>query len=291
MLDACGRPQTQASGPSVVRTESIDGSATLSVHGVASRGRHHRRLRRLRLCRRPTPPRRSRPPTCRAANRPAASAVHCPDGVQFILVDAEGGADTVHIEASVPADVQVRIDGGTGADALYGGPGNDILEAGDDSDPDLLDGGPGDDGLIGARTDTPTPFDSGKSTLIGGEGSDLLVGGDPCDGDTFDGGPGSDTASFVRFNPGVTAEIGGAVTRAGGGCTAGPHLRLDRGDRGLRRPRHADRRQPRQHPDGPRRRRHPDRRRRQGPPGRRRRQRPPRRRPGPRRRTPVAQKM
>ena len=152
---------------------------------------------------------------------PSGSAVRCPDGVQFILVDAEGGPDTVHIEASVPANVQVRINGGTGADALYGGPGNDILEAGDDSDPDLLDGGPGDDGLIGARTDTPTPFDSGKSTLIGGEGSDLLVGGDPCNGDTFDGGPGTDTASFVRFNPGVTAEIGGAVTRAGGGCTAG----------------------------------------------------------------------
>ena len=79
----------------------------------------------------------------------------------------------------------------------------------------------GGDSLIGARTDLPSPYDSGKSTLIGGDGSDLLVGGDPCNGDSFSGGPGSDTASFVRFNPGVTAEIGGAVTRAGGDCTAG----------------------------------------------------------------------
>ena len=114
----------------------------------------------------------------------------------------------------------MRINGGPGADALYGGPGNDILEAGDDSDPDLLNGGPGDDGLIGARTDTPTPYDSGKSTLIGGEGSDLLVGGDPCNGDTFDGGPGRDPPPSSA-QPRVTAEIGGAVSRAGGGWPAG----------------------------------------------------------------------
>ena len=132
----------------------------------------------------------------------------------------------------MPPDVQVRLNGGPGADALYGGQGNDILEAGDDSDPDLLDGGPGDDGLIGARTDLPTPYNSGKSTLIGGEGSDLLVGGDPCDGDTFDGGSGSDTASFIRFNPGVTAQIGGAASRAGGGCTQGTSTARSRRWRG-----------------------------------------------------------
>jgi hypothetical protein len=67
----------------------------------------------------------------------------------------------------------------------------------------------------------PTPYESGKSTLIGDEGSNLLVGGDPCDGDSFDGGPGSDTASFVRFNRGVTAEIDGAAMKAGGDCTPG----------------------------------------------------------------------
>ena len=96
-----------------------------------------------------------------------------------------------------------------------------MIEAGDDSDPDTLSGGGGNDGLIGARTDNPDPFNSGKSTLVGGPGSDLLVGGDPCDGDLFDGGAGNDNASFFRFNPGVSAQIGGAVSRDGGGCDPG----------------------------------------------------------------------
>jgi Ca2+-binding RTX toxin-like protein len=203
-----------------VRTASIDGTSTLSVHGAATGdnitvsydGTGYLVTDAVAF------------PTGNAQgcdSTGGGNSVHCPDGVQFILVDADGGADTVHIDASVPPSVQVRIDGGPGADSLYGGPGNDILEAGDDSDPDLLVGGPGDDGLIGARTDQPTPYNSGKSTLIGGTGSDLLVGGDPCNGDSFDGGPGVDTASFIRFNPGVTAQIGGAVTRAGGSCTPG----------------------------------------------------------------------
>jgi hypothetical protein len=135
-------------------------------------------------------------------------------GSEWLTHPSSSFDDTVHIDSSVPASVQVRISGGPGADSLYGGPGADVIEAGDDSAPDLLDGGDGGDALIGARTDQPTPYDSGKSTLIGGEGSDLLVGGDPCDGDYFDGGPGSDTVSFVRFNHGFVAEIGGAVTRA-----------------------------------------------------------------------------
>ena len=96
-----------------------------------------------------------------------------------------------------------------------------MIEAGDDCDPDRLDGGGGDDALVGARTDKPVPTESGKSELIGGLGSDVMVGGDPCDGDVFDGGQGNDNANFFRFTPGVDAQIGGAVRRAGGSCTPG----------------------------------------------------------------------
>ena len=92
-----------------------------------------------------------------------------------------------------------------------------MIEAGNDSDPDLLDGGAGDDALIGARTDFHVPVNSGRSVMIGGPGSDVLVGGDPCDGDLFDGGPGNDNANFFRFTPGVTAQIGGAAKRSGSG--------------------------------------------------------------------------
>lgn len=96
-----------------------------------------------------------------------------------------------------------------------------MIEAGDDSDPDLLKGNAGDDALIGARTDLHVPVNSGKSTLIGGPGSDVLVGGDPCDGDFFDGGSGNDNANFFRFTPGVYAKIGGQVLRRGDPCTPG----------------------------------------------------------------------
>jgi Ca2+-binding RTX toxin-like protein len=152
---------------------------------------------------------------------PSTGPVTCPGDAGFILIDAGSGGDRVTIDGSVPASTEVRIEGGPGADELLGGPGGDVIEAGDDSDPDLLDGGAGDDALVGARTDLHIPYSSGKSILHGGEGADVMVGGDPCDGDEFDGGPGNDDANFFRFTPGVDAQIGGAVTRAGGPCTPG----------------------------------------------------------------------
>src|SRR4029077_14778582 len=150
-----------------------------------------------------------------------SSSVTCPGDARFLLIDADGGNDQVTIEGSVPAYVETRIEGGSGADDLRGGAGGDIIEAGDDSDPDRLEGGPGDDALIGARTDLPAPYSSGKNEFFGGPGLDVMVGGDPCDGDVFDGGPGTVDANFFRFTPGVTAQIGGAVSRAGGSCTPG----------------------------------------------------------------------
>ena len=160
--------------------------------------------------------------------------------MQTILIDAGAGNDSVTVDGSVPPEIEVRIEGGPGADQLQGGPGGDVIEAGDDSDPDVLEGGPGDDALIGARTDLPVPYNSGKSTLIGGPGIDVMVGGDPCDGDLFDGGPGDDDANFFRFTPGVTAEIGGAVSRAGSPCTPATSTPRSSSSRAPW-PRHADR--------------------------------------------------
>ena len=170
----------------------------------------------------------------------------CAADVQTILIDAGAGNDSVSIDDSIPPEIEVRIEGGPGADQLHGGPGGDVIEAGDDNDPDLLEGGPGDDALVGARTDLPVPYNSGKSTLIGGPGSDVMVGGDPCDGDVFDGGPGEDDANFFRFTPGVTAEIGGPVSACGQPLHPRSHRFLGRAARGLPRPGRADRRPPRQ---------------------------------------------
>ena len=203
----------------VVRSVSIDGAATLTVRGgssgdalaVAFDGEAYTVSSAI-----PLPD-----GNAQGCESPGGATVRCAAGVKSILIATDGGADTVRIDSSVPAGAQVRIHGGSGADSLHGGPGPDVIEAGDDSDPDLLDGGAGGDALIGARTDLQSPLRSGRSVLLGGPGSDLLVGGDPCDGDRFDGGGGNDTASFVRFNPGVRAQIGGSATRGGGDCSPG----------------------------------------------------------------------
>ncbi|HEY1853240.1 MAG TPA: hypothetical protein VGG40_01515, partial [Solirubrobacterales bacterium] len=103
---------------------------------------------------------------------------------------------------------------GTGSDKLVGGPANDVLYAGEDSDPDTLEGGGGNDVLYGVNIFHPRK-DSGAATMRGGPGNDLMIGGQPCDGDTFDGGPGdNDSASFARVhNSGISVEatIGGSV--------------------------------------------------------------------------------
>jgi Ca2+-binding RTX toxin-like protein len=215
----CEQPKTAGVGTVVVYSRSLDGANTLVVRGVDGDDGLRVAFAGGRLF-----------VSNSSAAIPAAnvtgcdadgSSASCPGDARYLLVDAGSGADRVDIEGSVPASLEARIAGGPGADDLNGGDGGDVIEAGDDSDPDRLDGGAGDDALIGARTDLHVPFSSGKSTLIGGPGADVMVGGDPCDGDVFDGGAGDDNANFFRFTPGVTAEIGGPVSRDGGSCAAG----------------------------------------------------------------------
>ncbi|MEP1613542.1 MAG: hypothetical protein ABJL72_16690 [Roseobacter sp.] len=72
-----------------------------------------------------------------------------------------------------------RIEGGPGADAIYGLAGNDLLFG--DKGPDRLEGGDGADSLRGG---------DGKDRLFGGAGDDGIVGGKGTD--TLDGGDGDD---------------------------------------------------------------------------------------------------
>jgi Ca2+-binding RTX toxin-like protein len=218
-VEGCEPPTPSGAGPSAARVHSIDGSGSLTVQGTP--GNDSISISKQGSSYVVTDAGFSFSPTnvdgCEAIGGNAV----CAADVQTILLDAGAGDDSVSVDGSVPPEIEVRIEGGPGADHLSGGPGGDVIEAGDDNDPDVLEGGAGDDALIGARTDLPVPYNSGKSTLIGGPGSDVMVGGDPCDGDIFNGGPGEDDANFFRFTPGVTAEIGGSVTRAGSPCTPG----------------------------------------------------------------------
>jgi Ca2+-binding RTX toxin-like protein len=207
-------------GPAVIRGRAIDGSTTLAVYGSVageSVGISFDRTGYL------VSGEAGHPPANVEGCTPAGDSrsLHCLGEVDMVTVSVGDGADVVRIAPNLPAHVQVRIDGGPGPDALYGGSGDEVIEAGDDADADLLSGGDGDDALIGARTDAHVPIGSGRSTMLGGAGSDVLVGGDPCDGDLYDGGSGNDNANFFRFTPGVVAEIGGTATRAGESCTPG----------------------------------------------------------------------
>jgi Ca2+-binding RTX toxin-like protein len=155
----------------------------------------------------------------------SAGSVTCQGPVSTIVASLGGGNDTFTVEESVPASVSAIIDGGKGSDTLRGGPGDDVLYAGEDHEPDSLEGGPGDDVLYGVNIFHPRK-DSGAATMRGGPGDDLLIGGQPCDGDLFDGGPGeNDSASFARVrNSGVfvQATIGGTVLDPNvAGCDAG----------------------------------------------------------------------
>jgi Ca2+-binding RTX toxin-like protein len=154
------------------------------------------------------------------------STITCTGKVNAIEANMGAGNDEMVIGAGVPHSVPSTLEGGTGSDKLVGGPANDVLYAGEDSDPDTLEGGGGNDVLYGVNIFHPKK-DSGAATMNGGPGSDLMIGGQPCDGDTFNGGPGAnDSASFARVhNSGsvaVEATIGGTVTTPGvGNCTPG----------------------------------------------------------------------
>lgn len=98
------------------------------------------------------------------------------------------------------------IEGGAGADVIYG-------EEGDDS----LDGGSGDDTLFGGEGDDLVQGGAGEDSLTGGQGNDTLVGGDDADwimggsGDFIDGGEGGndndtlfldDEDAVISYDPG-----------------------------------------------------------------------------------------
>jgi Ca2+-binding RTX toxin-like protein len=152
---------------------------------------------------------------CTAA---AGSSVACaapPAPLGYVVLWGDSGNDTLSVGGGVPATMEVMADGGPGNDNLTGGPGSDVLFAGE-TGTDHLSGGVGDDALMGAG--------GGPDTMDGGPGNDNVVSDNPCDGHRYIGGRGgADTASFGHvFIGGVSARLNGAATlrRSGQGCNA-----------------------------------------------------------------------
>jgi Ca2+-binding RTX toxin-like protein len=142
------------------------------------------------------------------------NTVNCPTVVATSLVVITGGNgnDSIAIDESVPAGVKVRANGNAGSDTLSGGPGDDVLEAGENyNNPDN-----GNDTLIGNAGSDVLYADPGADQLSGGPGNDLLVSSVAvCQGHTYSGGPGDDTVSYGRSNAALTVELGGTGGPAG----------------------------------------------------------------------------
>lgn len=138
-----------------------------------------------------------------------ANGVACPGNTLLALIVVTGGAgdDNITIDASIPGNAKVRVNGNAGNDAISGGPGDDVLESGEnyngpDSGNDTLTGNGGSDVLYA---------DPGADNLTGGAGNDLLVSSvATCQGHSYDGGPGDDTVSYARSSDTLKVSIGGS---------------------------------------------------------------------------------
>jgi Ca2+-binding RTX toxin-like protein len=143
-------------------------------------------------------------------------------GAQISAGDASGdvlsGIESVH-GATDFANVLTGTDavgehlkGGTVADTLTGGGGNDWLDAEDGADTAF--GGAGVDTLDG---------EGGNDTLMGGDDGDSLSGG--AGNDTLDGGAGSDTADFTDATGKLLASL---VLGSSPGISSGAFVGVDK---------------------------------------------------------------
>jgi|GEM_PF-3104366 len=126
-------------------------------------------------------------------------------GITSVVVNAGDGDDRI----SAAGLQAIRA-------TLRGGPGHDVLTAGEQDD--LLEGGAGDDTLTGGPGNGTLRGGPGDDLLYGGDGDEVLDGGEDNDrlqgnggADVLRGGPGSDTTYHAHGNAEtVTVTLDGA---------------------------------------------------------------------------------
>jgi Ca2+-binding RTX toxin-like protein len=135
---------------------------------------------------------------------PAKTSATCPlpNLLDSVLIAGMDGNDTLAAN-SFPDGAGVVEIGGTGADQLTGGAGEDVLVDGNGAGADTLAAAAGDDALI---------HNDGPDSLDGGEGSDLFLSVALCRGEAINGGVeragDRDNASWARLGgTGVDARI------------------------------------------------------------------------------------
>jgi Ca2+-binding RTX toxin-like protein len=144
--------------------------------------------------------------------------------------DGALAADRVDADWQVPVldSSQDYIDGGAGADSIYGNEGNDTLLGG--SGVDTIYGGDGTDSVEGGADADSIFGGAGNDTLIGGTGADSLYGGLGDDeiylaeGDVAYGGDGDDL--FVLGDLGEAGSSTISITGGETGETNGDTLQL-----------------------------------------------------------------
>ena len=120
-----------------------------------------------------------------------------------VVLYGAGGADNLQASNFDPSTSVV----------LDGGPGNDTLTGGDQSEDVLVDdsGTGGADNLNGLGRDDALLDNGGADQVHGGDGNDLLLTNALCNGDVLDGGAGRDNASWVRLDTAVEANLATGV--------------------------------------------------------------------------------
>src|SRR4029450_4503945 len=95
--------------------------------------------------------------------------------VENLVLNANGGNDTLSCTGNLAALIQITADGGPGEDTLLGSNGNDLLLGGDDKD--FIDGQQGTDTVLLGTGDDTFQWDpgDGSDTVEGQDGTDTLL--------------------------------------------------------------------------------------------------------------------
>ena len=129
--------------------------------------------------------------------------------INRVVINGFGGVDTIRVDAAVAT----LINGGSGADEIFGGTLVNVIFGGPGAD--TIYGGPLNDTLNAGRgQDTVFGF-AGDDTIIGGDASDTLNGG--TGNDELLGGLGADTLNGNGGDDTLIGNVGADTLNGGGG--------------------------------------------------------------------------
>ena len=115
-----------------------------------------------------------------------------------LVLNANGGNDTISAVGNLSALIKLTIDGGAGNDTILGGNGADTLLGGDGND--FIDGNQGNDTALMGAGDDMFQWDpgDGSDTVDGQAGADMILFNGSATGETFDISASGDRVRLTR---------------------------------------------------------------------------------------------